>query len=224
MNKSDLVKKYRIDAEDRVVPYFATTSMIVAWLNEAEEEAAIRAHLLREVSNPDLCEIAVTVAGGNTYPLHEAMVWITRAQFIPDGLTAADACPLHLISHTEIDRVFPRWRTTTEQPRYLIVHDTTVQLGCLPLTDGLLQLEGCRVPLDKIEDRTSESPEINRAHHRHLVLWALYRNYSRPDSQVYDPGRAQKALDEFERMFGARPDGKLRRDIEQDRHHANRAW
>jgi hypothetical protein len=192
VNKSDLVKKYRIDAEDRVVPYFATTSMIVAWLNEAEEEAAIRAHLLREVSNPELCEIAVTVAGGNTYPLHEAMVWITRAQFIPDGLTAADACPLHLISHTEIDRVFPRWRTTTEQPRYLIVNDTTVQLGCMPLTDGLLQLEGCRVPLDKIE--------------------------------VYDPGRAQKALDEFERMFGARPDGKLRRDIEQDRHHANRAW
>ncbi len=224
MTKSELVAQYRIDSEDRIEPYLATSAMVTAWLNEAEEEAAIRSHLLREVSNPDLCQIAVTVLAGNTYPLHEAMVWITRADFIPAGQTASDAINLQMIGHTELDRIFPCWRTTTEQPRFLMVNDNTVQLGCLPQTDGTLKLEGCRVPLDKMEDRVSESPEINRAHHRHLVLWALHRNYSRPDTQVFDKDRAQKALGEFERIFGARPDGRLRRDIEQDRHHSNKAW
>lgn len=225
MTYDEIIRQYRIDSDDLLSnPYLATQAMVIEWLNEAEEEAAIRSRLLRETVNPDLCEIAVTVVGGNTYPLHTAVAWVTRADFIPDGQTAEDACQLHLVSDTELDRLRPRWRTTTEHPRYLMVDDSTVQLGCLPLTDGLLKLEVCRVPLDRIEDRDSESPEIARAHHRGLVSWMLYRNYSRPDSQVFDPDRAKKEYDKFEMMFGTRPNAKMRRDEEADRHHANRAW
>lgn len=223
MNYTELVEQFRVDADDRVKPYLVSELDLLVWLGEAEEEAAIRARLIREVSNTALCNIAVT-AGTNIYPLHEAVVWVTRAVFIPTGSTEAQSCPISLVDDTELDRLRSAWRTTTEQPEFLMVFDTSVQLGCLPIADGLLKMEVCRVPLEKIEDRATESPEINRAHHRHLVQWALHKCYARPDSQIYDPDRATRALAQFEAIFGLRVDAKLRRDSEANRHHSNKAW
>lgn len=223
MNKTELVAQFRVDADDRVVPYLASTRDVLAWLNEAEDEAAIRARLLKEVSNAALCEIAVTAAA-NVYALHEAVVWVTRAFFIPTGSTAANGILLSIVDAEEMDRQRSDWRTTTEPPAFVVVNDTWLQLGCLPDTGGLLKLEVYRVPLNKIQDRTSESPEINRAHHRHLVQWALHKCYSRPDSELYNPGRGAAALENFERIFGLRVDAGLRRDAEANRHHSNKAW
>jgi hypothetical protein len=224
VTSAELIEQFRIDSEDGVAPYLSADEYVLYWLNEAEEEAAIRARLLREVANPELCEIEVT-AGINAYPLHAAVAWITRAVFIPeDGTEADDGICLDLVDEVEMDRLRPRWRTTSEHPRHLMVFDTSVQLGCLPASDGTLKLEVYRVPLDKIEERTSESPEIARHHHRFLVHWALHKAYNRPDSQVYDPQRSALELERFERQFGLRPDAKMRRDIEQNRPHMNKAW
>jgi len=223
MTLSELIKQFRVDAEDRVGPdYLADSTMVKYWINEAEEEACIRKRLLREVTNADLCTIAVTTVLGSVYALHSAVAWVTRADFTPNGET--DPINLTLVDAVYMDRLRPYWRTTTEQPQFLIVDDTSVQLGCIPETDGALQLEVYRVPLDKIEDRTSESPEIGRAHHRHLIKWALHRNYARPDSEVYDPNRSERALAEFDMYFGIRPDADMRRGQEGNRPQNNVAY
>lgn len=222
MTLSELVNQYRVDADDRVGPagsYHAETSMIQDWLDEAEEEACIRKRLLRETSNGAICTINVTTTAGSVYPLHSAVAWITRADFTPTGDT--DPINLQLCDTVYLDRVRPNWRTTTENPNFLIVDDTSVQLGCIPEADGTLTLEVYRVPLDKMEDRASESPEIGRIHHRPLVHWALHRNYSRPDSEVYDPSRGDKELAAFTAYFGQRPDADMRRDQEVSRPQGN---
>lgn len=215
MTLAELIRQFRVDTDDLVEPYGSATRDVRAWFNEAEQEACVRKRLLREVSNADLCTIAVTTVAGSVYDLHTAVAWITRADFTPTGET--DPINLTLVDTVYLDRIKPYWRTTTEHPRHLIVDDTSVQLGCIPESDGTLQLEVYRLPLDLIEERVTESPEIHRVHHRELVNWPLYRAYSRPDSQMYDPDRAMKALDAFTAYFGQRPDADMRRDQEQNR-------
>ena len=87
--------------------------------------------------------------------------------------------------------------------------DTKVQFGCIPNVSGMLAIECYRLPLAKIED--ADKPEIGRAHHRHLVQWALHRAFSRPDTELFDAARSEKAFIAFERMFGKHPDANLRR-------------
>lgn len=213
MDLSALIAAYRRDADDRVAGYLSSRTDLIEWFNEAEEEACLRKRLIRVADDADLCIIDVT-APTSIYALHPKLAWVTRADFTPDG--DADPINLRLCSVGDADRLRPDWRTTTMAPECLIVEDAQVQLACIPETSGELKLEGYRLPLDRIEDRASESPEIHAAHHRHLVKWVLHRAHSRPDSQIYDPERAQRSLEEFEAHFGPRVDGDRRRDTEND--------
>ena len=62
----------------------------------------------------------------------------------------------------------------------------------------------------------ADKPEINQAHHRHLVHWALHRAFSKPDSETIDPTRAATAEAAFTRYFGPSPDADLRRSTRHD--------
>ncbi|MDI3512626.1 MAG: hypothetical protein PWQ61_3393 [Betaproteobacteria bacterium] len=90
-----------------------------------------------------------------------------------------------------------------------------------PKADGLLKLEGYRLPLAPMVLSSAENPEINAAHHRHLVQWALHRGYSVPDSEIFDATRSSLALAEFERYFGLPVDSDLRRAERIDVEHHN---
>jgi hypothetical protein len=221
MTLEELIAQFRVDTDDKVPPYLSETDDVTAWLNEAEQEAAIRARLLYDVSTTAVCSISVT-AGDGVYPLHSAILDITRAEFTPTGSTTGDE--LHLTDRVELDRTQAGWRTRTDVPRHAIQTDTTLQLGCLPSTGGTIALECYRLPLKNIEDSSSEAPEIGRVHHRHLVQWALHRCYSRPDAEINDPGRAAKAEAEFTRVFGLRPDADYRRTSQANRPHSNKAY
>lgn len=208
MTLEELIAQFRVDTNDLAVPYLSSDANVTAWLNEAEQEAAIRARLLHDVATPAVCSIAVT-AGVSVYPLHAAVLEIARAAFLPTGTTTE--YELRLTDRVELDRTRAGWRTLVDIPQQAIQTDTTLQLACLPSTGGTLALECYRLPLKNMEDNASESPEIGRVHHRHLVQWALHRCYSRPDAEIHDPGRATKAEYEFTRVFGLRPDADYRR-------------
>jgi hypothetical protein len=220
MTLADLIARYRSDSTDTAIPYLCTDEEVTGFLNEGEEEAALRANLIFDATTADVCVIAVT-AGTAVYPLHESVFQVTKATFTPTG----DTCPipLGLSDRVEQDRIRPNWRTTSEPPQVLIVDDTSVQIACLPDTDGTLNLEVYRAPLTLMA-ATDDVPEIGRAHHRHLVLWALYRAYIKPDTEINDPGRAGKALAEFTRQFGERPDAAMRRDFQANAPAANKGW
>lgn len=212
MTQEELIAIFRRDTDDLVAPYLSSDEAIIQWLAEAEQEAAIRARLIHDVSTAAICSINVT-APISTYNLHQSIIDITRAAFTPTGSTTENV--LYLTDTVEQDRTNPYWRTTIDTPRQAIQTDTQLRLCCIPGNDGVIALEVYRLPLSDTDD--SWDPEIAAIHHRHLILWALYRCYSRPDAELFNPKKSDVALSDFTRVFGLRPETNMRRDSQANR-------
>ena len=217
MTLAQLIAQFRADAKDGVTPYLWPDAAITGWLNESENEAAIRARLLHEFANPDICSIAVS-AGTAGYALSPLLYEIDHIAFVPTGESTRQ--PVKLISREELDEKFPDWRDRTGPVQFAVQADTSIRLAFTPETSGTLKLEGFRLPLSAMT-ATTDTPEINAAHHRHLVDWALYRAFSQPDAETLDKGRADLAEARFADYFGIKPDADLRRSTRQDTQHHN---
>lgn len=224
MNLSSLISRFRTEANDKVVPYFWQDSEVTDWLNDAVSEAAIRGRLIFESGNTAICRIDV-VAGQAAYPLHSAMYEIVSATFSHDGDNGKHrARPLPLVSVETLDQVVPRWRTESCDPRFIVQTDSGLRIAPAPIRTGVVWLEGYRLPLVSMVADTDE-PEINAAHHRHLVNWALHKAFSIPDTESFDPNRSVIAEAEFIKYFGIRPDSDLRRITREDYpHHVQPFW
>lgn len=218
MDKDALIARFRREADDTNAPYLWPDEDVTAWLDEAEQEASIRAHLLPERTNAAVCEITVT-EGTDTYDLHDAVLEVKVARFLPD---AGDAVRLTVVSVDGMDRIKPNWRDgAADAPKFLVQDEQTAILVPTPSASGLVKLEVNRLPLQSFEDK--EVPEIGLAHHRYLVNWALFKAFSKPDAETIDPTRAAKAEADFNRYFGSRPDAQLGRDMRADQPHHNQS-
>lgn len=215
MNLEALVAAFRIDAKDRIAPHLFAEEDVVAWLNDAQKEAAVRGRLLYESDNAAVCQIAVQAARA-VYPLHEALYELDYLGF--ESPNEACVQELSLKSTGELDRIMPGWRSSTGSPVYVVQDDTTLRLVPKPSAPGLLRLEGYRLPLDELT-ADGDEPEIHMAHHRHLVDWALHRAFSVPDADTFDPQRAANAERAFTVYFGLSPDSDLRRITRHDQEH-----
>lgn len=222
MNLEQLIAQFRIDADDLVTnPPLWKDEWIAAWLTEAQAEATIRGRLLYEAADPAICEIAVT-AGVATYPLHKSLYELVHLRFKPTGSTQSE--PVHLKAREELDRIRPGWRDrTSTQPCFAIQDDTRITLVDRPSVAGTLYVEGYRVPLRALAN-DNDKPEINEAHHRYLVHWALHRAFSKPDADAADPARAAKAEAQFTAYFGLPPDADLRRSTRHDEVQTNKIF
>ena len=220
MNLAELIAQYRIDAHDTAVPYFASDASVTSWLNEAQDEAVIRGRLIHESESVAVCQIALE-AGKSVYPLHEALYEIDHAAFRAEGST--ERTPVYLTSSENLDRILYGWRDRGGIPKFAVQDDGAIRLVPAPSQTGTLILEGYRLPLADMVD-PEDSPEINGAHHRHLVNWALYRAFSIPDGEMIDPNRAALAERSFIEYFGLRPDCDLRRITREDTPHHNEAF
>lgn len=220
MDLDGLIAQFRREADDKVAPYLWSDEDVTAWLDEAEEEAAIRACLIRETTDPAICQVAVTAEQAG-YTLHEKVLHVTHAQFQPAGDTARHK--LDVVTREMLDKIDLRWRERAPGvPRYL-VHEPN-QAAVLvppPAIDGTLALEVQRLPLQSMD--LTGAPEIGSAHHRHLVDWALFKAFSKPDAETIDKDRAVLAEGRFNAYFGLRRDAHLGRDHAADRPHHNTA-
>jgi len=222
MTLAQLISQFRTYANDKVQPYFWSDEEVTIFLNEAQVEAAIRGRLIHESSQVDVCKVAVA-APAAVYPLHEALYELTHAAFKDaDG----KGCPSLIITSTEeMDHRSPEWRDDVGDPRHLIQNDIDVRLVPAPERDGELTFEGYRLPMEAISlaNKDDDTPEINGAHHPHLIQWALFRAFSIPDTEVFDPNRASQAEFRFTQYFGIRPDSDLRRITREDVPHTVKA-
>jgi hypothetical protein len=212
MKVKDLIAQFRVENNDRAEPFFWSDGDVKGWLNEAEAEAAIRARLIRETVNPDVCQIVVT-AGNANYPLHAALYEIEYIAFV--GGDDAKRRPIRLISEGDMTREDCDWRERIGVPRRAIQSDTSLRLVPNPYAPGVVVLEGYRLPIDKLEGDDDE-PEIHEAHHRHLLRWVEFKAYGIPDTESFDAQRSAEALAEFEAYFGLRPQADLRRSTRTD--------
>lgn len=212
MNLEQLIAQFRLDAMDKAEPYLWEDDDVVQWLNEAQAEAAVRARLLLDDYTPEVTNIEV-VAQKASYTLHAKLYEIVRIAFRGEDHRQQ---PLELVSREKLDRKAPEWRSMEAgEPRWAIQDETRIRLVPMPARAGTVLLEGYRLPLKAMVNKT-DKPEIHEAHHPYLVHWALHRAFSMPDSDGFDPQRAQLSYEKFNSVFGMRPDADLRRTTRHD--------
>lgn len=201
MDLLELIDKFRTLTKDKSLPYMWEDDDIKLWLNEAQEEAALRARLLFDKTS-DFCTIAVTVAAGSVYTLDPLIneieyAYLITASGIRHKITATDR--MHL------DDWDPYWREYTGVPKWFIQDDTQIEIAGDLQEDFTLKLEVYRDPLENIEDTRTDTPEISSHHHKHLLKWVLHRAYLVNDSDKYAAKLSRQYLEEFETYFGIRP-------------------
>ena len=220
MRREALRRRVRLLAQDTTLPYLWQDEDIDDWLNEAQQEAAIRARLLRATpaSHPALCEYPLA-AGETAITVPDQIYEISHQEWA----AGSERRPLKLVSREWMDTTLPGWRAMpAADPDYLVQDRQQLEVVPPPIADGSVRIEGYRLPEPMQAD--NDEPRIPLAHHIHLVQWALHVGYSMPDAEMFNAGKSAAAEAEFTRYFGARPDADLRADTRNDETHRIVAW
>lgn len=226
MNLEQLRRRFRVLAKDTVEPFLYADDDIADWLTDAEAQACMRGRLLLDDYTPSVCVVPV-VAGTHSYKLHAKLYELVLVRFKATGDTRSD--PVRLVSREWLDenerdwRDADNWSYTSASRRYAVQSETGLRIVPAPDVAGELLIEGYRLPLKPLANDT-DRPEIHEASHEKLVQWALYRAFSVPDSESFDPQRSENAQAEFTRHFGLPVDADLRRSTRTDQVQHNTAY
>lgn len=215
MTVAELRDVFRARLDDLVAPYLISDALFLDYLNEAEEEACIRAELLRDKSSA-FCSIAVT-ATDEEYTLDSSIFAIAKAYLVDAGNSKS---ALISTEDSMLDVLDPNWRGRVEKPKWFIHRDSSIELTPVPNDDYTLKLEVYRLPIASMALDT-DSPEINRIYHRYLLYWALHRAYLVPDSDIFDERKAAQNESEFTKLFGFRPMANTRKKQYRNIPHRN---
>lgn len=218
MNLQELIRRFRVLASDMEEPYFWTNQDVAAWLSDAQAQACIRGRLLHADESDAMCNIALQ-PGTQTYKLHRALYELVSVRIKP---TIGPSRPLKLVTREWLNAELPDWRDSERPVFWAIQGENSLRLVGTIEEGDVLHLECYRLPLAALEDESDE-PEIHAAHHEHLIDWALFKAYSVPDADAFDPTRAKMAEDAFTRYFGLQPDSDMRRATRHDVQHYVRA-
>ena len=226
MNLEQLRRRFRVLAKDTVEPFLYADDDIADWLTDAEAQACMRGRLLLDDYTPSVCVVPV-VAGTHSYKLHAKLYELVLVRFKATGDTRSD--PVRLVSREWMDdnvrdwRDADNWSYTSASRRYAVQSETGLRIVPAPDVAGELLIEGYRLPFKPLANDT-DKPEIHEASHEKLVQWALYRAFSVPDSESFDPQRSENAQAEFTRHFGLPVDADLRRSTRTDQVQHNTAY
>ena len=205
MTLDELIKAFRIRANDKIEPFLWSDEEVTSFLNDAQKEAAIRGRLIYDTA--DTISLHKDVA---VYSISKFLYEISEANY--NGNDGIEGRSLILRTPEEMRLEHgDNWKSKVGTPRYIAISGGYCRVAPIPEKAGSLDLEGYRLPIafDLSQKETSE-PEIAEPHHSYLVYWALNLAFSIPDSEVFDPQRAQLAEREFTQYFGLRPDSDLR--------------
>ena len=211
MTLEDLIRRFRVHANDVTEPHLFADQDVIDWLNDAEEQACIRARLIREDELEAVCSIALT-PGTHTYALNPLVYEIISLWIKP---ASGRKRPVTLRSREWLDHHLPEWRESTRPAEIAIQDDTTVRIVGAVEAGDTLELECYRLPRRPMAHDT-DKPEIHTMHHAHLVQWALHRAFGVPDADGFDANRSDRAEAEFTKYFGLRPDADARRETRTD--------
>ena len=215
MNLGQLRAVFRREAGDTAAPWLWADEDVNAWLNEAQEEAALRSRLLRGrvTRNIAVGQMVVDLAPEWFEIRHAELVTAEGTHYL-----------LQQVDDFELDRLRPQWRQERGVPRHFIVIEGELMLdrasdAALTLA---LTLEYCCLP--PLLQTDVDEPQIAVVHHRHLLDWVLFRAFEVPDREVFDPQRSANCRQRFVRYFGRDPVAQLRHPQSVNNPHHNRCW
>lgn len=201
MKMEALEAEFRLTEQDIVEPFLFLSEEIATWATQAEEEAAIRANLIRDSEE-------LTVKAGDTAVALPSLLYdiqYVECQY-PDGTTTE----VFAKDRGTLDQERPGWRAETCRPQDYIHDDKQMVLGGIAEADCTLYVEFYRRP-KKALSAASDVPEIAAVHHLNLLDWVRYRAYLKPDIDTQDNKRALAAEASFTAYFGRRKTADLRR-------------
>lgn len=203
MNLGQLRQAVRDALDDNETPPLYADAELDRYLNNAVNEACLRARLLQDDSS-EICRVALT-AGQARYTLAPEILAV-RAVHV-----AGRSEPLHRVSAAVLDRICPGWaheEQTPAIPTYAVfdVGQKILTLHRPPLADGTAYLRVWRQPseADWMEE-DDDDPVIQIADPESLKHWALHEAYLKKDGELYDAEKSAAHLGLFEARFGKRP-------------------
>ena len=168
MNLAGMIEAYRVAASDRVAPYFVEDADLTAFFNEAVRQACIRARLIHESADPDICAIPV-VSGQAAFPLHPSVYELDHLAFLADGETRF--APVRLVSQEWLSANLDDWRDMSGAPEYAIQSDTALRLIPRPDRDGALRAAlADDIPVEVRHDLSRRQPIGSLFDRRHSPI------------------------------------------------------
>lgn len=201
MTFTEIEKLVRREIDDEVgadADKYVQKWQVLAYANDAEQEACIRGRLLTDSTSAEVCSVALT-AGTATYAFDPRILHLLR------GKVAGAARPVSRVSFTRLDELVESWEDHTGEVVAFVtgMDKRMLRLYRNPVADGVLNLSVVRLPL---ADMTADTgPEIPTYLHTALVPWIKYRIYNNQDSELFNKARATEMLAQFELKFGRRP-------------------
>lgn len=199
MDLKELLELTREMASDVAEPQLWSDKFIINALNDAEMEACRRSRLIVDSSTEKCCRIDLAAAT-SLYKVHDSVIFIRRVELS----TKTD--PLGFARFRDLDMSCPGWRTETGEVDAWVTDFETGKLRFFrtPTADQLpahAMLTVVRGPLKRMSNK-NDRPEIKPRFHYNLHHWALFRMYSKNDSQTLDPEAAAKHAGIFASEFG----------------------
>lgn len=181
MNLAAIRKEARYRLKDNGKPHFWPDEWLDSYINEAEQEACIRARLIEDDSS-EAARLDIST-DEKRYVLHQSVLDVIACE-----LESRPGVP------------FSAWTLNEHE---LILDEP-------PASDDTLLLTVIRMPLNPMA-RDTDEPEIRLHHHRNLLDWVEYRAYSVHDADRFDPDGAARGYARFEASFGERPSANVQR-------------
>ena len=210
MNLGELRNAARLRLDDTEADYLWSDDELNLFINEAVNEACIRARLNIDSTSSEVAEIQVTT-GTSQYEVHPSVFFIERAYLETTKRS------LNKTSFHELDLAGGNWPDDIGDPTHYVMdvdHFTTdgalsnrLTLYPIPIKDEVLRLTTYRLPLADMSSDADE-PDIPRFHHSYLVDWVCFRAYAKQDADTLSVDRALRFEQEFERRFGPRPEAR----------------
>lgn len=216
MNLGDLIRRTRIRLDDKKAPFLFADEDLIAYLNEAVNEACERARLITDSSTVGLTQIPL-VPDVRRYELDPTVIDVVGAAIVSDGAPLPGR-NLKRIGDAWPTRLYTGWAdfysVALKGPLLELTIDRAPQDFLPP---AVLHLSVQRRPLVPMVDLTDE-PEIPVQMHPDLTYWAAYMAYDTRDNDAGDATKAATNEARFTAKFGAKIDYNARR--KQLRHQA----
>lgn len=202
MTLGELINLARLRLDDLVAPYQWSDAALIEFANSAQDEACIRARILRDVAVID----ATSAAGTYAFPFQILNV-------LDATVTDANGSQrLWQISNAEYQRLLHYDMSTFNRPRQFTVSPDAASFTLFPTPqiETTVEFVCARAPLES-ERMTSfgDSPVIPTQFHRDLVYWMLYQAFSMRDADKQSLQLATQAEKDFIQRFGNKPSARM---------------
>lgn len=204
MTGQEIVLYLRRELDDVAVPYLWRDDELLAYANEAQREAVVRAMMIvdrttaYDASTNGICAVGINAGTGN-YTLSNLVIMVKRMDFIG---TSGTYGPLPELTRDEMDERYYGWEYSSGAPEAFI-SEANNEIQLIPgvsSVNGTARLVVNRYPL--VEFTLLTSPEIETKYHMKMLSWAKKLAYLKNDSDTFNLQLSEQNDKEFERDFG----------------------